>query len=131
MVAMVDVLAPISVGELIDKITILRIKSEKIRAAAAHNNVRNELDRLSHIRAGLELTADLGSLEEQLLEVNRRLWNVEDDLRDLERRREFGERFVELARSVYTLNDRRAALKREINTVTSSAIIDEKSYHPY
>jgi len=59
------------------------------------------------------------------------LWNVEDDLRDLERRRDFGERFVELARSVYTLNDRRAALKREINTVTSSAIIDEKSYHSY
>ena len=128
---MVDVLAPISVGELIDKITILHIKSEKIRAAAANKNVSHELDRLMQIRAGLELTADLGSLEEQLLEVNRRLWNVEDDLRDLERRRDFGERFVELARSVYTLNDRRAALKREINTVTSSAIIDEKSYHSY
>jgi uncharacterized small protein (DUF1192 family) len=128
---MVDVLAPISVGELIDKITILRIKSDKIRAAAAHKNVSNELARLMQIRAGLELATDLGGLEEQLLEVNLRLWNVEDDLRDLERRRDFGERFVDLARSVYTLNDRRAALKREINTVTSSAIIDEKSYHPY
>ncbi|MBV8755483.1 MAG: hypothetical protein JO328_21725 [Hyphomicrobiales bacterium] len=128
---MVDVLAPISVGELIDKITILRIKSEKIRAAAAHKNVSNELARLMQIRAGLQLTADLGGLEEQLLEVNLRLWNVEDDLRDLERRRDFGEPFVALARSVYTLNDRRAALKREINAVTSSAIIDEKSYHSY
>jgi hypothetical protein len=128
---MVDVLAPISVGELIDKITILRIKTEQIRDAAAHKNVSRELDRLMQIRAGLQLTADLGGVEEQLLEVNQRLWKVEDDLRDFERRRDFGDRFVELARSVYTLNDRRAALKRQINTVTSSAIIDEKSYHPY
>lgn len=128
---MVDVLAPISVGELIDKITILRIKSGKIRAAAAHKNVSHELDRLLQIRADLELTADLSGLEEQLLEVNLRLWNVEDDLRDRERQRDFGERFVELARSVYALNDRRAALKRQINEVTSSAIIDEKSYHSY
>ena len=128
---MVDVLAPISVGELIDKITILHIKTEKIRDAAAHKNVRNELDRLLQIRAGLELTADLGAVEAQLLDVNRRLWQVEDDLRDLERLGDFGARFVELARSVYTLNDRRAALKRQINEVTSSAIIDEKSYHSY
>jgi hypothetical protein len=128
---MVDVLAPISVGELIDKITILRIKTEKIHAAAAHKNVSHELDRLMQIRADLELTADLGGLEEQLLEVNRRLWDVEDDLRDLERLRDFGPRFIELARSVYTLNDRRAALKRKINEVTSSAIVDEKSYQPY
>ena len=128
---MVDVLAPISVGELIDKITILRIKADKIRAAAAHKNVSDELARLMQIRTGLELTVDLRGLEEQLLEVNLRLWSVEDDLRDLERRRDFGERFVELARSVYALNDRRAALKREISTVTSSSIIDEKSYQPY
>jgi hypothetical protein len=128
---MVDVLAPISVGELIDKITILRIKTEKIRAAAAHKNVTHELARLMQIRAGLELTADLDGLEEQLLDVNRRLWNVEDDLRGLERLRDFGPQFVELARSVYVLNDRRAALKRKISEVTSSAIIDEKSYQPY
>jgi len=128
---MVDVLAPISVGELIDKITILRIKVDKIPAGAARRNVGHELDRLVQIRAGLALAADLGELEQQLLDVNLRLWKVEDDLRDLERLRDFGARFVELARSVYTLNDQRAALKRRINEVTSSGIVDEKSYRPY
>ena len=128
---MVDVLAPISVGELIDKITILRIKVDKIQAGAARRNVGHELERLVQIRAGLALAADLGELEQQLLDVNLRLWKVEDDLRDLERLRDFGARFVELARSVYTLNDQRAALKRRINEVTSSGIVDEKSYRPY
>jgi hypothetical protein len=128
---MVDVLAPISVGELIDKITILRIKADKIRGAAARRNVGHELERLVRIRADLALAADLGEFEQQLLDVNLRLWKVEDDLRDLERLGDFGARFVELARSVYTLNDRRAALKRKINEVTSSRIIDEKSYRPY
>ena len=128
---MVDVLAPISVGELIDKITILRIKADKIRDGAARRNVGNELERLVQIRAELALAADLKELEQQLLDVNLRLWKVEDDLRDLERLRDFGARFVELARSVYSLNDRRAALKRQINEVTSSGIVDEKSYHPY
>jgi hypothetical protein len=128
---MVDVLAPISVGELIDKITILRIKADKIRDDAARRNVGHELEQLVQIRAALALAADLGELEEQLLEVNLRLWKVEDDLRDLERLGDFGARFVELARSVYTLNDRRAALKRKISEVTSSEIVDEKSYRPY
>jgi Family of unknown function (DUF6165) len=128
---MVDVLAPISVGELIDKITILRIKADKISDGAARRNVGHELERLVQIRAGLALAADLGELEQQLLDVNLRLWKVEDDLRDLERLRDFGAGFVELARSVYTLNDRRAALKRRINEVTSSGIVDEKSYRPY
>ena len=128
---MVDVLAPISVGELIDKITILRIKAGKIRDGAARRNVGHELDRLVQIRAELDLASDLGEIEEQLLDVNSRLWKVEDDLRDLERLRDFGARFVELARSVYALNDRRAALKRKINEVTSSGIVDEKSYHSY
>ena len=128
---MVDVLAPISVGELIDKITILRIKADKIRNGAARRNVGHELERLVQIRAGLELAADLGELEEQLLDVNLRLWTVEDDLRDLERLGDFGARFVKLARSVYRLNDRRSALKRRINEVTLSGIVDEKSYRRY
>jgi hypothetical protein len=119
------------VGELIDKITILRIKVDKIQAGAARRNVGHELERLVQIRAGLALAADLGELEQQLLDVNLTLWKVEDDLRDLERLRDFGAGFVELARSVYTLNDRRAALKRRINEVTSSGIVDEKSYRPY
>jgi len=127
---MVDVVAPISVGELIDKITILRIKLDKIRDGAAHANVKREFDQLMEIRARLGL-ADLGPLEEQLHETNLRLWKVEDDLRDLERRGEFGPNFVTLARSVYTLNDQRSALKRRINAVTSSSIMEEKSYTFY
>jgi hypothetical protein len=128
---MVEVLAPISVGELIDKITILRIKADKIPDGAARRNVGHELEKLVQIRAGLALAADLGELEEQLLDVNLRLWKVEDDLRDLERLGDFGACFVALARWVYTLNDRRSALKRRINEVTSSGIVDEKSYRPY
>jgi hypothetical protein len=127
-----NILAPISVGELIDKITILRIKLDKIRGGAAQKNIKHELEQLEQIRARASLeTGDLAALEEQLLDINLRLWQVEDDLRDLERAGDFGPRFVELARSVYTLNDRRTALKRRVNEVTASAIVEEKSYRPY
>jgi hypothetical protein len=129
---MVDILAPISVGELIDKITILRIKRERIRAAPARANIDRELDRLREIRAGSSLDlADLAALEEELLRVNGRLWDVEDEVRSLEQSGDFGERFIELARSVYRLNDQRSMLKRRINEVTGSAIVEEKSYRTY
>jgi hypothetical protein len=129
---MVDILAPISVGELIDKITILRIKLERIRAAPAQANVERELDRLIEIRARASLDlADLAGLEDELFQVNGRLWDVEDELRALEQNGNFGKRFIELARSVYRLNDRRSALKRRINTVTDSTIVEEKSYPTY
>src|ERR1700747_2471992 len=129
---MVDILAPISVGELIDKITILRIKRERIRGASAQANIGRELDGLLQIRARAPLaTSDLATLEAQLLQVNGRLWDVEDELRALEQNGNFGERFIELARSVYRLNDCRSLLKRQINTVTGSAIVEEKSYSAY
>jgi hypothetical protein len=129
---MVDILAPISVGELIDKITILRIKRERIRAASALTNIDRELDRLLEIRAGSSLDlADLAALEEELFRVNGRLWDVEDEVRSLEQSGDFGERFIELARSVYRLNDQRSMLKRRINEVTGSAIVEEKSYPAY
>jgi hypothetical protein len=129
---MVDILAPISVGELIDKITILRIKRERIRAAPARANIDRELDRLREIRAGSSLDlADLAALEEELFRVNGRLWDVEDEVRSLEQSGDFGERFIELARSVYRLNDQRSMLKRRINEVTGSAIVEEKSYRTY
>jgi hypothetical protein len=129
---MVDILAPISVGELIDKITILRIKRERIRAAPARANIDRELDRLREIRAGSSLDlADLAALEEELFRVNGRLWDVEDEVRSLEQSGDFGERFIELARSVYRLNDQRSVLKRRINEVTGSAIVEEKSYPAY
>lgn len=129
---MVDILAPISVGELIDKITILRIKRERIHAASARTNIDRELDRLREIRAGSSLDlADLAALEEELFRVNGRLWDVEDEVRSLEQSGDFGERFIELARSVYRLNDQRSMLKRRINEVTGSAIVEEKSYPAY
>jgi flagellar capping protein FliD len=129
---MVDILAPISVGELIDKITILRIKRERIRGAGAQANVARELESLLEIRAGAGLVAgDVDRLEEQLLQVNGRLWDIEDQLRSLERENKFQERFIELARSVYRLNDQRSTLKRKINEVTGSGIIEEKSYYSY
>src|SRR5215831_17540665 len=122
---MVDILAPISVGELIDKITILRIKRERIHAAPAQANVANELGRLLDIRAHASLDApELAEFEEELFRVNGQLWDVEDHLRALERSGNYGERFIELARSVYRLNDRRSTLKRRINAVTGSAIVE-------
>jgi hypothetical protein len=127
-----NILAPISAGELIDKITILRIKRDKIRDDASQRRVRHELDQLVQVRNQRELnTSALAALEEQLFEINLRLWQVEDDLRESERTSNFGVRFVELARLVYKLNDRRAALKKEINAVTGSVITEEKSYTPY
>jgi hypothetical protein len=129
---MVDILAPISVGELIDKITILRIKRERIHAAPALANVAHELGQLLEIRARASLEApDLAEFEEELFQVNGRLWDVEDELRALEQAGDFRDRFIELARSVYRLNDRRSNLKRRINAVTGSVIVEEKSYASY
>ena len=127
-----DILAPISVGELIDKITILRIKRDKIRDAAKQSNIARELKQLMQIRLHPELnTARLSALEDQLLQINLRLWQVEDDLRALDRAGNFGEHFVELARRVYQHNDARMAVKKEINEVTGSVIVEEKFYSPH
>jgi hypothetical protein len=124
-----NILAPISVGELIDKITILRIKRNKIRDAAKQGNIGRELEQLTQIRLRSELnTAGLSALEDQLFQINLRLWQVEDDLRALDHKGNFGEHFVELARLVYQLNDARMAVKKEINEVTGSAIVEEKFY---
>jgi hypothetical protein len=124
-----NILAPISAGELIDKITILRIKRDKIRDAAKQSNIGRELEQLMQIRIRPELnTARLSALEDRLLQINLRLWQVEDDLRALDREGNFREHFVELARLVYQLNDARMAVKNEINEVTGSAIVEEKFY---
>lgn len=121
-----------SLGDVVDRVTILRLKEARIGDPAKVANVRRELDALAAdwVREGLppmESLADWAAL----YEVNAALWEVEDDIRDCERRAEFGPRFVELARSVYRLNDRRAALKRAINTALGSALVEEKSYAPY
>lgn len=127
-----SLLIPVSAGELIDKITILRVKAERIGDPAKEANVRKELTLLEDICVqtigGFE---GLDPLTAELLAVNAALWDIEDGKRDCERRQDFGPAFIALARSVYIENDRRAAIKRRINDLTGSDIIEEKSYQPY
>ncbi len=129
---MQDILVPISPGELLDKITILRIKSARMSDAAKLANVRHELRLLEATWAGaVPAGADLADEERALQEVNERLWEVEDRLRDLEAAKRFAEDFTGLARAVYFNNDERAAIKKRINTRLGSALVEEKSYRPY
>lgn len=123
------ILIEVGPGELIDKITILEIKSERMSDVEKLRNVRHELGILNAARAAhIPATAELARLEAQLKAVNEALWIIEDDIRQCEADRDFGEEFVTLARSVYKQNDKRAALKKEINLLTGSAIVEEKSY---
>lgn len=122
----------VSTGELIDKITILAIKSERIKDSAKLQNVRHELQMLEAARdAAIRPSQALSELTAQLKAVNEALWRIEDDIRDCERNRDFGPDFIELARSVYHQNDRRFELKRQINQAVGSAFVEEKSYAPY
>jgi hypothetical protein len=121
--------APISVGDLIDKITILEIKAERIADLGKLANVTKELGLLRAIAAEAGIAdGSVGALVRELKAVNGTLWDIEDEIRELEARAEFGSRFVELARGVYRNNDRRAALKRKINEALGSTIVEEKSY---
>jgi hypothetical protein len=119
---------PVSWGELLDKITILAIKLERIGSAAARANVAAELALLAEIAREPMRGGGLAAPVARLRAINEELWTIEDDIRRCEAAGEFGSRFVELARSVYRLNDRRAALKREINDLLGSALVEEKSY---
>ncbi len=126
------ILVEIAPGELIDKITILEIKSERIADAGKLKNVRVELQVLEAARdAAMAASAELADLTAQLKQVNEALWEIEDAIRDCERGQDFGPKFIELARSVYHSNDRRAALKRQINELLGSKLIEEKSYAAY
>ena len=120
----------IAPGELIDKISILEIKAERITGPDKLHNVRSELDRLRAARdRTIRPSDELHELAAELRSVNDALWDIEDQIRDCERAGDFGQRFIELARSVYQQNDRRAAIKRRINERLGSEIIEEKSYH--
>ncbi len=122
----------IAPGELIDKITILEIKTERMDDPAKIENVRIELKTLIAARdEAMPSSAELESLSAGLREVNGRLWEIEDDIRDCERARDFGPRFIELARAVYMTNDKRAKLKRDINELLGSPLVEEKSYAEY
>lgn len=123
------ILAPVSLGELVDKITILRIKQNKLQGAALEN-VNHELHALTSVMESLGINVE-SNMVQNLMEVNERLWKIEDDIRENERRKVFDQNFIELARSVYKQNDMRAALKKEINIAYGSSLIEEKSYKNY
>ncbi|HVN43213.1 MAG TPA: DUF6165 family protein [Steroidobacteraceae bacterium] len=129
---MAELLVPISPGELIDKITILEIKSERMTDPAKLHNVRTELALLNGTWAASPFSAtDIGEEWRGLREVNASLWDIEDRIRDKEREGAFDAGFIELARAVYVTNDERAALKRRINTKLGSVLVEEKSYRDY
>ncbi|ABI65108.1 MAG: hypothetical protein ACJAU5_001176 [Maricaulis maris] len=126
------ILTAIAPGELIDKITILRIKSERIEDEAKLKNVRTELGILNETLAkDVPASDELSRLDAALQSVNEELWVIEDDIRDCERAGDFGPEFIRLARAVYVTNDKRAALKKEINLLLGSNIVEEKSYAAY
>ncbi|MFK7822034.1 MAG: DUF6165 family protein [Planctomycetaceae bacterium] len=122
----------VSVGELLDKITILEIKSERIGDEAKLRNIRRELDSLERTRrTSVPVSEALDQLTAQLREINEKLWEIEDDIRECERQQDFGEKFVQLARQVYFTNDQRSEVKREINKLLGSRLVEEKSYSDY
>ncbi len=128
---MSDILVPISPGELLDKVTILRIKGARISDPGKLANVRLELARLEERRAALPDDAGLAAEEAALERVNAELWDIEDRIREHEAQQRFDAGFIELARAVYLRNDERAAIKRRINLRLASELIEEKSYRPY
>jgi Family of unknown function (DUF6165) len=129
---MQEIQVPISPGELLDKITILRIKSARMSDAAKLVNVRHELGLLERTwRTAVPAGMDLAAEERALAAVNAKLWDVEDRLREQEGGRRFDENFIELARAVYINNDERAAIKRRINIALGSVLVEEKSYQRY
>lgn len=122
----------VSVGELLDKISILEIKNERIKQQEKLINVQKELESLMEVKNHrIEKTSRLDELFSKLKEVNESLWEIEDKIRDCERNKNFGPEFVSLARSVYIQNDKRCSVKREINEIMNSSLIEEKSYAEY
>jgi len=129
---MSEILAPVSFGELLDKVAILQIKSERMGDEAKLKNVRNELSALEttwmvHPAAGHSIV----ELRARLKAVNERLWVIEDDIRIKEKAQEFDAEFIRLARAVYFENDERARIKKEINLALGSSYVEEKSYQEY
>ena len=120
------VLAPISVGELIDKITILKIKSNLIKDVDKLLNIEKELQSLEELKDSLDIEVD--SLQSNLYNVNLELWHIENYKRECEKNQRFDNKFIETARQVYLKNDLRASLKKQINELVGSTIIEEKSY---
>ena len=121
----------LSWGEVIDKITILEIKQQRLSSAAAIDNVRRELAALNKVVAGIAAPEALAALKQALKAVNERLWDIENKIRAKEAESAFDQQFIDLARSVYVNNDERAKLKREINKLLKSDLVEEKQYTSY
>lgn len=125
----------VSNGEIIDKYTILEIKRSQIKDEKKLVNIQHEYDTLTpvvkSIYAEVKHAATLKKLHDDLLEVNKKLWKIEDDIRECERAKDFGKTFIDLARAVYYTNDDRSTVKKEINTYTGSDLVEEKSYEDY
>jgi uncharacterized protein YukE len=129
---MENIKVPVSPGEVLDKITILEIKSERMSDPEKVANVRAELALLQETWEGTIRDSDvIQGLHAKLKEINEALWEIEDDIRDKERAKEFDERFIELARAVYVTNDQRSQVKKELNLHLGSEILEEKSYQDY
>jgi hypothetical protein len=127
-----EIKVPISPGELIDKITILEIKAANISDPTKLANVKVELQLLQETWSTSHYaSSNIDAEWKQLRDVNKQLWDIEDDIRDKERQRQFDQQFIELARAVYIRNDERAAVKKTINTKLGSKIVEEKSYAKY
>ena len=127
-----DIVVSVSPGELIDKVTILEIKAERIEDQQKVANVKHELTVLTQsIQENMAWDDTLDSLKASLKQVNEELWEIEDDIRDCERNKDFSDTFIALARAVYVTNDKRAALKKDINLHLNSSIVEEKSYQAY
>lgn len=129
---MAEISVPVSPGELIDKLTILEIKSERMSDAKKVANVKLELQLLSDTWSQSDYAKiDISTEWSELKRINAELWDIEDKIRDEERHQRFGEEFIRLARAVYFINDDRAAVKRQINDKLGSKIVEEKSYANY
>ncbi len=127
-----SILIPISPGELLDKITILEIKSKRIESVEKKLHVNKELALLNAVwHESVASDTELVSMREELKSINESLWVIEDDIREEERNKRFGDRFIELARSVYVTNDQRADVKKRVNLHLNSEIVEEKSYQDY
>ena len=126
------ILSEISAGELIDKISILEIKLEKIKNKASQDEINKEYNILKEVQnSSIEMTEKLKTLLKEIKEVNLNLWNIEDKLRVCEKNKDFGQTFIELARGVYLNNDKRSKIKSEINKILGSNIREIKQYANY
>jgi len=125
----------VSNGEILDKYTILEIKLSKIKDAKKVANIQHEYNTLTsdvkNMYADVKDQSHLKKLQNDLLEVNKKLWKIEDDIRECERANDFGQTFIDLARAVYYVNDDRSDVKKEINIFTGSDLVEEKSYEDY